>query len=217
MKPIDRLLSNYRILHSSKGIGMGDVAENPLQQFELWIEEAVRQNVNLPNAMHFATVGGDGRPSGRIILLRGFDQRGFIFFTNHNSRKGNELKNNKHACITFFWNELSRQVRIEGDVHKVPDAESDKYFRNRPRESQISAIASKQSRVLESRESLEKEVIELTERFRGQSIPRPSDWGGFYLSPSTIEFWQGREHRLHDRILYVKGDDRSWTKQMLSP
>ena len=119
--------------------------------------------------------------------------------------------------MTFFWNELLRQVRIEGDVHKVSDSESDKYFRSRPRESQISAIASKQSRILESRESLEKEVKELTERFRGRSIPRPSDWGGFYLSPSTVEFWQGREHRLHDRILYVKGDDPSWTKRMLSP
>ena len=217
MKPNDRLLSNYRALHSSKGINMGEVVENPMQQFELWIEEALKRKVNLPNAMHFATVGADDRPSGRIILLRGFDERGFIFFTNYDSRKGKDLKNNKYASMTFFWNELFRQVRIEGDVHKVPDSESDEYFKSRPRESQISAIASKQSRVLESRESLEKEVIELAERFRGQSIPRPADWGGFYLSPSTIEFWQGREHRLHDRILYVRGEDRSWTKKMLFP
>jgi pyridoxamine 5'-phosphate oxidase len=196
---------------------MGDFAENPMKQFELWIEEAVKQNVNLPNAMHFATVGENGSPSGRIMLLRGFDQRGFIFFTNHESRKGNDLKNNRHACMTFFWNELLRQVRVEGDVYNVPDSESDKYFRSRPRESQISALASKQSRVLESRESLKKEVMELTVRLKGHPVPRPTYWGGFYLSPSAIEFWQGREHRLHDRILYVRGEDSSWTKRMLFP
>jgi pyridoxamine 5'-phosphate oxidase len=217
MKPIDRLLSNFRVEYSFKEISMGDVADNPMQQFELWIEEAVKLNVNLPNAMHFATVGSDGKPSGRIMLMRGFDERGFIFFTNHDSRKANDLKNNKYACMTFFWNELFRQVRIEGDVHKVPDDESDRYFRSRPRESQISAIASSQSQVLKSRESLEKEVLELTVRFKGQPIPRPSNWGGFYLSPTTIEFWLGMEHRLHDRIRYVKGETGVWTKQLLYP
>jgi pyridoxamine 5'-phosphate oxidase len=217
MKSIDRLFDNIRIDYSSKGMSMKDVADNPMQQFELWIEEAVKHNVNLPNAMHFATVGEDGKPSGRIILLRGFDQRGFVFFTNFNSRKGNDLKNNNYACMTFFWNELFRQVRIEGHVHKVPASESDMYFWSRPRESQISAVASKQSRVLKSRESLENKVLELTVRFKGQPVPRPSNWGGFYLSPTTIEFWQGMEHRLHDRIRYVKEENSSWTKQRLYP
>jgi pyridoxamine 5'-phosphate oxidase len=217
MKPIDRLLSNFRMECSFKGIGMGDLGDNPIQQFKLWLEEALKHNVKLVNAMHFATVGADGRPSGRIILLRGFDQRGFIFFTNHDSRKGNDLKNNKHASMTFFWGELFRQVRIEGDVYKVPDSESDEYFKSRPRESQISAIASMQSSVLDNREVLEKAVKELTVRFKGKPIPRPSNWGGFYLSPIIIEFWQGMEHRLHDRIRYVKEENSSWTKQRLYP
>jgi pyridoxamine 5'-phosphate oxidase len=173
--------------------------------------------VNLPNAMHLATIGTDGRPSGRIMLLRGFDDRGFVFFTNHDSRKGNDLKNINYASMTFFWSELFRQVRIEGDVCQVPDWESNKYFQSRPRESQISALASEQSRILESRESLEKKVKELEHRFKDQSITRPANWGGFYLSPKFIEFWQGRAHRLHDRILYKLEKNNSWNVQRLYP
>ncbi len=217
MKPLDSLLANIRIDYSSKGIRLKDVADNPLRQFELWIEEAIKNNVNLVNVMHLATVGTDGRPSGRIILLRGFDERGFVFFTNYNSRKGNDLEKNRYACMTFFWNEMARQVRIEGDVHKVSDSESDEYFSSRPRENQISTIASQQSRVLESRESLEKEVLELELKYKGQPVPRPSGWGGFYLSPDKMEFWQGMEHRLHDRILYIKDENNSWIKQRLYP
>lgn len=217
MKPLDRLLTNFRVDYSSKGMSLKDFADNPMQQFELWVEDAIQHNVNQVNAMHFATVGTDGRPSGRIMLLRGLDERGFIFFTNYDSRKGDDLKNNKHACMTFFWNELYRQVRIEGDVHKVSDSDSDKYFQNRPRESQISAVASIQSRVLDNRESLEKKVKELEARFKGHTVPRPSNWGGFYLSPTTIEFWQGMEHRLHDRIRYMKEENGSWTMHRLYP
>jgi len=151
------------------------------------------------------------------MLLRGFDERGFVFFTNHDSRKGNDLKSSNYASMTFFWGELFRQVRIEGDVHRVPEWESDKYFQSRPRESQISALASEQSRVLESRGSLEKKVSELEQRFKGQPIPRPANWGGFYLSPKFIEFWQGRAHRLHDRILYKLEKNNSWNVQRLYP
>jgi pyridoxamine 5'-phosphate oxidase len=154
MKSVRQLITVFRTEYISQGINIKDIADNPFDQFEKWIESAIRNKVNLPNAMHLATVGTDGRPSARIMLLRGFDERGFVFFTNHDSRKGNDLKSSNYASMTFFWSELFRQVRIEGDVHQVPDWESDKYFESRPRESQISALASEQSRVLESRESL---------------------------------------------------------------
>ena len=217
MKSVRQLITVFRTEYISQGINIKDIADNPFDQFEKWIESAIKNKVNLPNAMHLATIGTDGRPSGRIMLLRGFDERGFVFFTNHDSRKGNDLKSSNYASMTFFWSELFRQVRIEGDVHQVPDWESDKYFESRPRESQISALASEQSRVLESRESLEKKVNELGHRFKDQPIPRPANWGGFFLSPIHIEFWQGRAHRLHDRFLYKLEKNNSWKVQRLYP
>jgi len=217
MKSVRQLITVFRTEYISQGINVKDIANNPIDQFDKWIEDAIKSKVNLPNAMHLATIGTDGRPSGRIMLLRGFDDRGFVFFTNHDSRKGNDLKNINYASMTFFWSELFRQVRIEGDVYQVPDWESDKYFQSRPRESQISALASEQSRILESRESLEKKVKELEHRFKDQSITRPANWGGFYLSPTQIEFWQGRAHRLHDRILYKLEKNNSWNVLRLYP
>jgi len=217
MRTVRQLITIFRTEYISQGIKVKDIAENPIVQFEKWIEDAIKNKVNLPIAMHLATVGTDGRPSGRIMLLRGFDERGFVYFTNHDSRKGNDLKSRNYASMTFFWSELFRQVRIEGDVHQVHEWESDKYFQSRPRESQISALASEQSRVLESRESLEKKVNELEHRFKNQPIPRPANWGGFYLSPIHIEFWQGRTHRLHDRILYNLEKKNHWNIQRLYP
>jgi len=217
MKSARQLITNFRTEYISRGINVKDIAGNPIDQFERWIADAIKYKVNLPHAMHLATTGTDGRPSGRIMLLRGFDERGFVFFTNHNSRKGNDLKNSNYASMTFFWSELFRQVRIEGDVHQVPDRESDKYFQSRPHESQISAVASDQSKILESRGSLEKKVSELDQRFKGQPIPRPDNWGGFYLSPVRIEFWQGRAHRLHDRIVYILNKNNTWDIQLLYP
>lgn len=217
MKPINSILADLRMEFKKYGTGIEVMVDDPIKQFEFWIEEAVKKKVNLLNAIHLATVGKEGRPSGRILLLKGIDERGFIFYSNYKSRKGKELKSNNHAAMTFFWNELSRQVRIEGDVHKVPDLESDKYFNSRTRESQISAVASEQSQVLERRESLGKRVLDIEESYKGQPVPRPAKWGGYYLSPTSIEFWQGREHRLHDRILYVRGKNNSWTKKRLYP
>ena len=217
MKSIRQLISVFRNEYISQGINIKELADNPIVQFERWMVEAVKNKVNLPNAMHLSTAGKDGKPSGRVVLLRGFDERGFVFFTNYDSRKGNELRNNNYASMTFFWYELFRQVRIEGYVHKVTEAESDAYFQSRPRESQISALASEQSRLLDSRESLEQRVRELEKRFKDQPVPRPDYWGGFYLSPIYVEFWQGRAHRLHDRILYKLEKNNFWNMHLLSP
>jgi len=172
----------------------------------------------MANAVHLATTGPDGRPSGRIVLLRGFDERGFVFYTSYDSRKGSDLKINHYASMTFFWNNLYRQVRIEGKVFKLPPGESDSYFSGRPRESNISALASRQSRPLKSRRILEERVRQLEIRLKDQPVERPGNWGGYYLSPFYIEFWQGRTHRLHDRIFYRREDiDMPWNMGRLYP
>jgi len=200
------------------GIDLGNFAENPIVQFERWMEEAIAHNVKEPNAVHLATADATGRPSGRIVLLRDFSERGFSFFTNYGSRKGDDLEQNNQASMTFFWSELYRQVRIGGRVYKLPADESDAYFRSRPRESQISAVASQQSRILENRELLEKSAAEIDEKYRDRPVPRPDDWGGYCLSPEYVEFWQGREHRLHDRLQYIKTDGgMAWTIRLLFP
>lgn len=217
MKSVRQLITVFRTEYISQGIDIKKVSENPIDQFEKWIKNAIKNKVILPNAMHLSTVGTDGRPSGRIVLLRGFDERGFVFFTNYDSRKGFELKNNNYASITFFWRELFRQVRIEGDVYQIREEESDKYFQSRPRESQIGAMASDQSKILENRNVLEKKVTELEDSYKGQRIPRPANWGGYYLSPVSIEFWQGRTHRLHDRIVYILDKNNIWNIQRLYP
>jgi pyridoxamine 5'-phosphate oxidase len=217
MKSIRQFLTMFRSEYISQGIDVKNLAKNPTDQFEKWFEDAVRNKVNTPDAMHLSTIGTDGRPSGRIVLLKEFDERGFVFFTNYDSKKGNDLKNNNHASTTFFWSELYRQVRIEGDVFQIPEWESDKYFQSRPRESQISAMASEQSKILESREILERKVSETELRFKDQPIPRPANWGGFVLKPNLVEFWQGRSHRLHDRFQYNLESDNSWKYQRLYP
>lgn len=218
MKSVRQTIAGSRNEYISDGLNEGSISANPVDQFEKWIEEAVRNKLNLPNAMHLATAGLNGRPSGRIMLLRGFDERGFTFYTNYESRKGSELRVNNYASMTFFWNDLFRQVRIEGKVFKLPPEESDSYFLNRPRESKISAIVSEQSRILKSREILEERFNELGNRLTGQFIERPVNWGGFYLSPLYIEFWQGRAHRLHDRIVYKRQDYKNtWKVERLYP
>lgn len=218
MKSVRQTIFSFRNEYVSDGLNEEDISGDPFDQFEKWIEEAVRKKLNLPNAMHLSTVGRDGRPSGRIMLLRGFDKRGFIFFTNYDSRKGSELMVNNYASMTFFWNELFRQVRVEGQVFKLPPDESDNYFSSRPRESKISAIASEQSRILKSREILEAKVRELEKKLKKQPLERPGNWGGFHLSPLCIEFWQGRAHRLHDRIVYKRGNfNDKWKVVRLYP
>jgi len=204
--------------YHGEGLNLADFSHDPVVQFGRWMEDALMRKVMDPNAVHLATADASGKPSGRIVLLRDFSPKGFTFFTNYGSRKGEEMRNNSHAAMTFFWNELFRQVRIGGKVTRVPAEESDAYFRSRPRESQISAVASLQSRYLESRELLERTAADIEEKYRDRPIPRPDDWGGYCLEPEYIEFWQGREQRLHDRIIYTRNSDgEGWTFRLLYP
>jgi pyridoxamine 5'-phosphate oxidase len=218
MKSGTKIISSLRSEYISDGLNENDLSSDPFNQFEKWMNEAVNRNLNLSNAMHLATVGPDCRPSGRIVLLRGFDERGFSFYTNYESRKGNDLEENNNASLTFFWSELFRQIRIEGEIFKLPSGESDAYFSSRPHESKLSALASKQSRILKSKELLVKKVRELDKKYKDQSIERPIFWGGYYLSPSYFEFWQGGAHRLHDRFIYKRDyRKKTWVVERLYP
>lgn len=218
MNSVRRMTTLLRNEYHGEGLNLADFSHDPVVQFGRWMEDALRQKVMEPNAVHLATADATGRPSGRIVLLRDFSPKGFTFFTNYGSRKGEDMRNNSHAAMTFFWNELYRQVRLGGRVTKLPAEESDAYFRSRPRESQISAVASLQSRQLESRELLVRTAAEIEERYRDRPIPRPDDWGGYCLEPEYVEFWQGRERRLHDRIIYTRNSDgMGWTFRLLYP
>lgn len=216
-KSLRQLVANFRNEYVAKGIDEKNMENDPLLQFEKWFEDAVKNNISEPNIMHLSTSDKEGKPSGRIVLLKGFDDKGFVFYTNYESRKGIELKNNNFASLTFLWHELYRQVRIEGIVHPVSPKESDDYFSSRPRGSQISAVASAQSHVLSDRDELEKAVKELEHKYKGKPVPRPENWGGYCLSPLQIEFWQGRVNRLHDRILYILENNNTWKIQRLYP
>lgn len=193
------------------------VHPDPIEQFNGWFANARAARIPMPESMTLATATRGGKPSARLVLLKQVDRRGFVFFTNYNSRKGKDLSANPYAALAFYWEKLHRQVRIEGKVHRLSAAESDAYFRTRPRDSQLSALASQQSAFIESREALEKIVTRLRKRFKNKLVPRPDRWGGFILKPSTIEFWQGRAGRLHDRILYTSSKKGSWTINRLSP
>ncbi len=195
-----------------------NVESTPLPQFERWFDEAVRASLPEPNAMTLATVGPDGRPTARIVLLKGFDERGFVFFTNYASRKGADLAAHPDATMLFFWAELERQVRIEGVVAKVSDAESAEYFASRPRPSQIGAWASPQSEPIADRRALEGRFAAAEARYR-DVVPRPEHWGGYRLVPAMLEFWQGRPSRLHDRIRYRRSrlHPERWDIDRLAP
>lgn len=193
-----------------------DLDADPIVQFRRWLEDALATDKLEPTAMVLATVGEDGQPSARVVLLKGCDERGFVFYTNYDSRKGRELASHPKAALTFFWPVLERQVRIEGTVEKTGRAESEAYFQSRPPGSRLGAWASRQSEVLASREDLEEAVREATERFEGGDVPLPDFWGGYLLCPTAIEFWQGRQSRLHDRFRYVRGEG-GWTIQRLAP
>jgi pyridoxamine 5'-phosphate oxidase len=194
-----------------------DIDPDPFRQFHVWFAEAEAARIYQPDAMTLATATTDGRPSARLVLLRGVDDRGFTFFTNYDSRKGRELASNPWAALVLYWAELHRQVRIEGRVVVVSPEESDAYFQGRPRGSQISACASPQSDLLVDRTVLEQRVEELTHLFEGQPVPRPPRWGGYRVVPETLEFWQGRENRLHDRLCYRRGPEGGWTINRLAP
>jgi pyridoxamine 5'-phosphate oxidase len=199
-----------------RGLRRRDLDPDPIAQFGRWFKSANRSGLHLPEAFCLATTAADGRPSARMLLLKGFDAQGFVFFTNYDSRKANEIALNPRAAMTFHWSELQRQGRIEGAIGKVSAAESLAYFRSRPRGSQIGAWASRQSAGIPDRAFLEAAYREVRDKHRGQEIPLPTRWGGFRLAPESIEFWQGRADRLHDRFLYVRAGS-AWTIQRLSP
>jgi len=191
---------------------------NPIRQFQAWYDEVRAHGVSEQDAtsMTLATATRGGRPSARIVLLKSFDDRGFVFYTNYQSRKGKELSENPCACLLFYWPQLWRQVRIEGEVEKIPATESEEYFQSRPLGSKLGAWASNQSEVVDRRETLESRFAELQKRF-GEDVPRPEHWGGYRLKPNSIEFWQGRDNRLHDRLRYQMEEDGSWLIERLGP
>jgi pyridoxamine 5'-phosphate oxidase len=211
-------IADLRTEYMREALDEARVAPAPLQQFERWFDEAVRASLPEPNAMTLATVGADGKPAARIVLLKGFDERGFVFFTNYASRKGGELAACPDAALLFFWAELERQVRIEGTVAKVSDAESAEYFASRPRPSQIGAWASPQSEPVANRPALEARYAVAEAQYRGV-VPRPPYWGGYRLAPALLEFWQGRPSRLHDRIRYTRSraHPERWDIDRLAP
>jgi pyridoxamine 5'-phosphate oxidase len=209
-------IAELRKDYARDSLDEASVEANPIRQFEIWFKQALDARLPEPNTMTLATVDAAGRPSARIVLIKGFDERGFVFFTNYESRKGQDLAANPHASLLFYWIELERQVRIEGTVVKTSSEESDAYFVSRPLGSRIGAWASAQSREIASRAELEAREAQFAERF-GETPPRPPHWGGYRLVPETIEFWQGRPSRLHDRILYTRADDGAWRTSRLSP
>ncbi|HEX7298961.1 MAG TPA: pyridoxamine 5'-phosphate oxidase [Solirubrobacteraceae bacterium] len=192
------------------------VAVDPVEQFRAWFQDAREAGVYEPEAMTVSTVGADGRPSSRYVLLRGLDERGFAFYTNYQSAKGQALSERPHAALTFGWLALHRSVRVEGPAARLPEQESDAYFAARPRAAQISAWASPQSTVIAGRDALDRAVVEIEARFAGQDVPRPPHWGGFVVAPERVEFWQGRSGRLHDRVRYER-DGGGWRIERLAP
>lgn len=209
---LQNLRQDYRVASLSEI----DVDADPILQFKKWFSDAVDAQLYEPNVMTFATADSDGKPSARIVLLKGFDENGFVFYTNYESKKAADLIENPQAAAVFFWAELERQVRIEGIVSKVDKAVSEAYFHSRPIGSQIGAIASPQSSVITDRSILEEKVVMLTAQYEGKEIPKPDNWGGYLIEPKHIEFWQGRSSRLHDRITYdfIEG---SWKINRLAP
>ncbi|HEY9695095.1 MAG TPA: pyridoxamine 5'-phosphate oxidase [Oculatellaceae cyanobacterium] len=210
-------IADLRKNYTKSGLVETDVDSNPFKQFQKWFDQALAAQLPEPNAMTLATVSQDGKPRARIVLLKNFNEQGFVFYTNYNSQKGQEIAQNPWAALIFWWAELERQVRIEGSVEKVTKSESDEYFHSRPVGSQLGAWASQQSQVIDNREVLEHQLQELEEIYQNQNIPRPTHWGGYRIVPQTIEFWQGRTNRLHDRLCYSLQEDHTWVIKRLSP
>lgn len=209
-------VADLRRDYQRAALNEGDVSPDPIVQFAQWFEEAIKAQVPEPNAMSVSTVTAEGKPASRILLLKDFDDRGFTWYTNYASRKGGELAAVPHAALLFFWVDLERQIRIEGPVEKVAPEEADLYFSQRPLMSRLGALASAQSQPIASREALEARFL-AAEQAHGETPVRPENWGGYCLVPETIEFWQGRRSRLHDRIVYRRQEDGSWAHHRLQP
>lgn len=210
------MIQNMRQEYKSASLSEKDVNQNPIKQFEKWFSDAVKVQVVEPNIMTLATADKSGKPNARIVLLKGFDENGFSFYTNYLSSKGKDLKKNPQACLVFFWADLERQVRIEGRVEKLDKETSEAYFHSRPIGSQIGAIVSPQSQVIENRQILEQKVEELSALYESKVIPKPAHWGGYLVKPTAIEFWQGRASRLHDRLKYELVNGK-WKISRLAP
>lgn len=210
-------IADLRKEYTSETLLETDVAADPVRQFQKWWNQITAADALEPNAMTLATSSADGLPSARIVLLKGFDENGFVFFTNYKSFKGEQLDENPKACLLFHWKELERQVRIMGLVSKLPEAESEDYFQSRPVGSRIGAWASPQSAVIENRQWLESEFEKRKEEFSEGRVPRPPHWGGYLVKPVIVEFWQGRLSRLHDRIQYTLEENGSWKIERLAP
>ncbi len=210
----DKLRREY---HSHVELTESSIAKNPFEQFEKWFGDAIKAQIDLPDAMTLATATPDGIPSARMVVLRGFDANGFCFYTDYDSQKGLELANNPHAALVFYWRELDRQVRCNGTVEKMTTAESDDYFASRPIDSKLAVWSGRQSIVISGREHLEENFEHAKLVYADKDIPRPPHWGGYRLIPSMFEFWQGCPSRLHDRIRYTRKDNSNWEIDRLSP
>jgi pyridoxamine 5'-phosphate oxidase len=213
--PRDPAASRYE--HIGKGLRRSDLNPDPIKQFANWFTTAIETGIRDVNAMSLATAGRNAKPSVRIVLLKGFDEDGFVFFTNYESEKGKQLEANPYAALGFYWIELDRQIRISGKVDKTSREESQTYFHSRPVGSQLSAWASRQSAVLDGRRVLDARMEEINERFADKPVPLPPHWGGYRLKPDNMEFWQGRPNRLHDRFRYTRQSDGSWLIERLAP
>ena len=213
--PRDPATSRYE--HIGKGLRRSDLNPDPIKQFANWFTTAIETGIRDVNAMSLATAGQDAKPSVRIVLLKSFDEDGFVFFTNYESEKGKQLEANPYAALGFYWIELDRQIRISGKVDKTSRKESQTYFHSRPVGSQLSAWASRQSAVLDGRRVLDARMEEMNERFADKRVPLPPHWGGYRLKPDNMEFWQGRSNRLHDRFRYTRQSDGSWLIERLAP
>ncbi len=210
-------IADLRREYNRGGLNEADVDPDPVRQFGAWLRQALAAQVPEPHAMTLATVGPDGRPSARVVLLRAYDAAGFTFHTNYDSRKGRELAANPHAALVFYWAELERQVRVEGSVARISEAESDDYFRSRPAGSRLGAWASRQSEAIPDRATLDRRMADLAEEYQGRDVPRPPFWGGLRLRHDAVEFWQGRPNRLHDRIRYRRAGPEAWKFERLAP
>lgn len=209
-------IASIRKDYQLQSLSEADVKQDPIEQFGKWWDEAIASAIDEVNAMTLATVNKEGKPDARIVLLKGYDEQGFVFFTNYQSSKGQQLFTSPFATLVFFWKELERQVRIEGTCEKVSEQESDAYFHSRPEGSRLGAWASPQSSIIESRHLIEKNLEQLQDQYKNSAIPRPPHWGGYRVVPTAIEFWQGRSSRLHDRIKYSK-ENNEWKIVRLAP